>query len=54
MPLKRGASKPTISNNISKLLDEGESRRQAIAESLQRARDTARKGQKRPPPPPKK
>ena len=53
MPLKRGASQSSISENVKREMDAGKSRRQAIAIALSQARDTARKGQKRPPPPPK-
>lgn len=37
MPLKSGSSQETISYNISKLIEEGKPRNQAIAISLQNA-----------------
>lgn len=38
MPLYKGSSKQTISKNISKLIDEGRPRRQAIAIALNSAK----------------
>lgn len=43
MPLKKGKSKKTVSSNISKLIHEGYSQKQAVAISL----STARRGTKR-------
>lgn len=37
MPLREGDNKKTVSANISKLINEGYSKKQAVAISLQRA-----------------
>lgn len=54
MPLRKGASRATIRANVAKLVREGMPRGQAVAASLQSARDTARKGQRKPSPNPNK
>ncbi len=41
MPLKRGASRPTVSKNISQLRGEGYKQTQAVAIALSQARKSA-------------
>jgi hypothetical protein len=43
MPLKRGSSKETISENIKKLMNEGYPREQAVAIALEEARKSKKK-----------
>lgn len=43
MPLKKGKSRKTISSNISEMIDSGHPRKQAIAASLNEARESGAK-----------
>lgn len=54
MPLKKGASQNTISSNIKTEINAGKPDKQAIAIALNNARETAEKGQRKPPEPKKK
>jgi len=54
MPLKSGASGKTIGSNIKTEMEAGKPNKQAIAIALNNARETAEKGQKKPPEPKKK
>ena len=53
MPLKEGSSPEDIGENVKRLIREGKPQAQSVAIALSEARRTARKGQKRPAPPPK-
>jgi hypothetical protein len=48
MPLKKGASKETISENISEMRDAGYPQKQAVAASLDQARKSGAKKRKMP------
>ena len=43
MPLKKGASKATISQNIGEMIDSGHPRKQAVAAALNQARKAGAK-----------
>lgn len=47
MPLRRGASKKTISHNVRKLVHEGHGQKQAVAIALNRANKSYRKRKRR-------
>lgn len=47
MPLKKGSSQETISENIAEMRESGHPQDQAVAASLRQARQTSRKHQRR-------
>jgi len=54
MPTRKGYSRQSVSHNISKLIREGMSQEQAVAASLNIAREAAKKADKPSKAPPKK
>lgn len=47
MPLKRGSSQETVSENISEMVRSGHPQQQAIAASLENARRSKRRGKRK-------